>query len=471
MSIKKLLSILKAGNKKSADKTEVPPPETFKKELNRWCNTIIFPVSLLAMGSWPLYIQLDLDLYQGDALIAFIIVCLRWGFTAVGGISFALQFTSYFKKRGYWLIMFIETYLILATGLIVGWMGADPVYLGGFSIVILTIALLPIQRIHALTLLFLSLLIFVGASIAGAQSISHIGASWQSYGILNLVLAVAIAMIAIYVFDMIRERSYRNSRATWIAHAELKKANELKNQLLKIAANDMKDPLQVIIGYTDLLKMKLQGDRAVGEKLKIVHRSTDRMIKLIGGLLEITKIESGKLVLHKREVDLGKVVSASVKSYQQDSRQKNQKLLYNTEGDCFIDGDEMMLRQVANHLISNAIKFSAPGKSIWVSVERQEQDNVITFKVKDEGPGLEQDEIEKVFNKFQQLSNKPTGGEISTGLGLAITKDLVTRHEGTVTVDSEPGKGSTFVVALPMMDQAIDQTVAGIAGHTAEIGK
>lgn len=444
MNIQKWLNLF-IWRPSTAGPRKTPPPESFKKELDRWCNMIAIPISVLAFFSWPMYIPLDQDLYG----YAPIIVYLRWGFSLIGAIGLLIYVLSpKNNKKGYWSVILIEIYLVVATGLILGLVAADPVYMGGFAIVVLTIALVPIQRVHALLLLLSSLAIF---QVVGTQHHMKFVQSVETYGLYNLVVSVACAIFCIFVFDRVRENSYENSRAYWMANAELTKANELKNQLLQIAAHDLKDPLQVIIGYTDLLKMRLNSDRFVTEKLKIVNRSADRMIKLIAGLLEITDIESGKVVLHKNILDLVKIVNASVKSYQTESLKKNQKLLFTPAENLFIDGDEMLLRQVANHLISNAIKFSPPGKTIWVTLEGPLENHTAILKVKDEGPGLEHDEKERVFNKFQQLSNKPTGGEISTGLGLAITRDLVTLHGGSITVDSQPHSGCTFIVVLPLV--------------------
>jgi signal transduction histidine kinase len=153
--------------------------------------------------------------------------------------------------------------------------------------------------------------------------------------------------------------------------------------------------------------------------------------------------------MHKSEVDWGEVVEASVNSHQRDSKKKNQLLHATVEKNCLVYGDQQLLRQIANHLISNAIKFSSPGKSIWVALG-QHGDSVV-LKVRDEGPGIHEDEKEKLFNKFQRLSTRPTAGEISTGLGLAITRDLVELHNGSITVQSELEKGSTFIVNLPIL--------------------
>jgi len=419
-------------------------PRTFKEELNQQCNALVVPASLMVIFAWLPFILLDLDKKLHGELPE--IVYLRLGLSLVGIISLILHRTLFFKKEGYWLILFIAGYAGLATVLIVGLTAANPVYMGGYSIVIFLLVLPPIRRTHSLAILFSSLVLFI---IVGFIREMKFGKAGEQYGLLNLIISMIIAVVAIFVFDKIRRDNYEKSQVIKRANEELQKANELKNELLQIAAHDLKDPLQVIIGYTDLLQMKLRGDKFAVEKLKIVYRSSDRMIKLVGGLLEIASIESGNLAVHKSEVDLGEVVEAAVKGHQQASEKKNQQLFCTVEKTLIVNGDKMLLRQIANHLISNAIKFSPPFKSIWVTVNRDE--NFAALEVRDEGPGLAEDEKNKLFDKFQRLSPKPTAGETSTGLGLAITKDLVEIHKGKITVKSEPGKGSSFVVHLPLL--------------------
>lgn len=439
MGLKKILSRFKSKEKAAGD---YDVPSSFKEDLNRQCNSLVLRGSILTIFSWPLFIPLDKELH-GDVPFVFY---LRVGFSLVGLIALILHFTPFFKKRGYWLIFFILYYLGLSTGWILGLVGGDPIYMGGFAIVILIFGLVPVQRKHVLLLLLMSLVIF---KVVGYQRGMEFVLAEDTYGMYNLMISVAIALSGIFIFDRIRETNYKNRHLLHYTNEELQKANELKNQLLQVAAHDLKDPLQVIIGYTDLLQMKLRDNKFAHERLKIIYRSTDRMIKLVAGLLEITSIQSGKLVMHKSEVDFGEVVEASVNSHQQASQRKNQLLHSSLEKGCLVFGDKMLLRQIANHLISNAIKFSSPGKSIWVALRQEEGEAAL--KVRDEGPGLEEAEISKLFDKFQRLSPKPTAGEISTGLGLAITKDLVQLHNGSIIVESEPEKGSTFIVNLPMI--------------------
>jgi signal transduction histidine kinase len=413
---------------------------TFKEELNRKCNALVIPGGVLATFSWLLYIPLDRNLYSELPIIIY----LRLGLCLIGFVVLVLHFTPYFKTRGYLLMFLIVYYVGYAAAIIVGMTGADPVYMGGLSIVIMLIALVPLQRSHAYFLLFSTLLIFF---VIGALRDMTFKVSLEMYGLYNIVVATAVSIIAIIVFDRIRKNSHEKSLLIKEANEELKKANKIKSEMLEIAAHDLKDPLQVIIGYTDLLQMKLKGDVFAIEKLNKIYKSTDQMIRLITGLLEIASIESGRLVLNRTDVDLGRMAEIVIKNNRPASGKKKQEIVCHVEKNCAVNGDEMLLQQMMENLINNAIKFSPPGKHIWVSVTQQ--DAYISFKVRDEGPGLTEEDKRKVFGKFQRLSAKPTARESSSGLGLALTQELVKLHGGTIRVESEWGKGSEFIMELP----------------------
>lgn len=443
MSInKKLLEILKPS-------TAYQNPTTFYEELHRLSNLVVLPMSVLAIISWLLFIELDQAMYPHRPLLLF----LRLSFTGAGVISFILYLLPFFKKHGYWLIIGSMACVGLATGAILGMVEADPIYMGGYAIVIPFFSLVPIKRSHAFLLLLCSLVTF---KIVGTYYNMEFVGPEETYGLYNLIVSVGACIPAIATFDLMRRKTYEKSRLLRLTNKDLQKANELKNQLLQMAAHDLKDPLQVIIGYTDLLQMRFRSEKFAAEKLRIIHRSTERMIKLIGGLLEITSIESGKLAMHKDDVDMEEVVSAASKSYLQAAQKKNQKLHWSVNGDCKIHGDKMLLRQVVNNVIDNAVKFSPPGKSIWVDLHCLETNLVL--KVRDEGPGLTNDELEKIFDKFQRLTPKPTMGEIATGIGLSITRDLVQLHGGTIFVESEPGKGCTFIINFPITQAPKEET-------------
>ncbi|MCP4148261.1 MAG: HAMP domain-containing histidine kinase [bacterium] len=433
MAIKKIVEIIRRD-------FEYDNAPTFREEVARQCNAVVIPASLMALFSWIFYIPLDQELYREIPQLLF----LRLGLCLVGGLTFGLHFFPYFRDKGYHLIIVLMFYLGFATAVILGMVSADPIYMGGFSIVILMFTLAPLRLLHSYILLFSTLLIFF---VTGQQWDMEFKEPSQMYGLYNVLASTVIAIIVIYVFDWIRRNSYNKSIIIKRTNRELEEANKIKGELLAIAAHDLKDPLQVIIGYTDLLQMRLQGDAFASDRLNKIYRSTDRMLKLITGLLELTSIESGKLVLKKMVVDLAEIATTIIANQQFAANLKGQDIIFQSKNQYIVRGDETLLQQVMENLLSNAIKFSPKGKKIHLDVTRKNEK--ILFAVKDEGPGLTPLDKSKLFEKFQRLSAKPTGDETSTGLGLALAWELVKLHNGTIKVISEIGKGSEFIVELP----------------------
>ncbi|MDW8436483.1 MAG: tetratricopeptide repeat-containing sensor histidine kinase [Chloroherpetonaceae bacterium] len=230
-------------------------------------------------------------------------------------------------------------------------------------------------------------------------------------------------------------------------NAELQQANQLKTELLSIAAHDLKNPLQTIMGFADLICEEAKQNESVFKKAASIRRASQKMLGLIQDLLQTAAIESGKLELRKRKADLGALVQTISENFSLMAENKRQKLDIAVESDCVVDIDVERMKEVIENLVGNAIKYSPPDKTIWIEVKRVQ--GKARFSVRDEGQGLTEDDMKKLFGKFQRLSAKPTGGESSTGLGLSIVKRLVEMHGGKVWAESEgKDKGATFIVEL-----------------------
>lgn len=430
---------------------------TFQAELNRLCSLILIPAIVVAILSWLPYIPLDWKL-KLPSLRRYFIIALRLGFTLTGIILLFLHFTHFFKVKSYWLLFSLICYLQLASAAIVGLVEADAAYMGGYAMLILVIPLMPFKTTHSITMMSSALILFVIFGI-----IADIGfySGDKNYGLLNLIVAFTASIIGIFVMNNIRKVSYERNHLNYLnnmrlkvatteiflINEELKKANTLKSKLLEIAAHDLKTPLQKIMGCAQFLQDEVKEDPASEKKLNAICKSTDNMIKLINKLLKSLSIESGKLKIKKSIVDLEKLAESVIEANKPYLNKKNQKIFFSAEGKCIVTADIMLLQEVFENLLSNAIKFSFPGQSIWVNISQH--GSIVSLKVRDEGPGLNKDDKEKLFNRFQKLSAKPTGGESSTGLGLAITKDLVELFNGKIRVESEPDLGSTFIVDFP----------------------
>lgn len=229
---------------------------------------------------------------------------------------------------------------------------------------------------------------------------------------------------------------------------DLLEANNLKTELLNIAAHDLKNPLQAIIGYADMLTAQHGLDFKVIRKIDQIHQAANRMLHQINEILVSASIESGKLELKVQAFDLREALESVIQLTQSVASKKDQLIYWEPGDPVTILGDESRIREIAENLISNASKYSKPGSLIWVKLWTEKGN--ACFSVRDEGLGIPEEEQKLLFGKFQRLSTKPTGGETSTGLGLSIVKRLVELHKGTVTVQSKQGEGSTFTVTLPI---------------------
>ncbi len=239
-------------------------------------------------------------------------------------------------------------------------------------------------------------------------------------------------------------------------------ANRFKTELLSIAAHDLKNPLQSIIGFSALIQEGAESPTESQMYVATIQNAAQRMFKLINELLNTTAIDAGKLTLHRCPCSLGELASVVVAANLQQANQKEQRIDFHAEPNCIAEVDAERIREVFDNLVSNAIKYSPMGKTIWVRIFRDTSSAdgmpVIRFTVRDEGQGLTEDDMKKLFGRFQRLSAIPTGGESSTGLGLSIAKQLVELHDGKLWAESEgKNKGAMFVVELPILPKKVSE--------------
>jgi len=226
-------------------------------------------------------------------------------------------------------------------------------------------------------------------------------------------------------------------------------ANAFKTELLGIAAHDLKNPLQSVMGFAQLIRENPKDAQRACTAAEAIERASMRMYKLIEEMLNSVKIEASAFNLTKSRANVADLLSAVVEHNRPIAEAKRQSIQLNLEENCFAELDAERISEVFDNLISNAIKYSPMGKQIMVTCKKMNNSNLL-IAVKDEGQGLTEEDKQKMFGKFQRLSAVPTGGESSTGLGLAIVKQLVELHGGKVWAESEgKDKGATFFVELP----------------------
>ncbi|GAA5520180.1 HAMP domain-containing histidine kinase [Aliifodinibius salicampi] len=232
---------------------------------------------------------------------------------------------------------------------------------------------------------------------------------------------------------------------------ELERINKLKDQMLGMAAHDLRNPLSVIQNYADFLMEDIRKGSVGKEQYELakeIKESSEYMVQIVEGMLDISAIESGSISLDREDVDLHRLIQRAVSLNRPSAEKKNIRLdisLCDESCDKLIDYHKF--QQVLNNLISNAIKYSEANTTTTVGIEKDEEEIIIY--VADEGQGIPEEDRHKLFQPFAKIDVEATAGEKSTGLGLAITKKIVEAHGGTIDVKTKVGEGTTFYVRLP----------------------
>jgi two-component system sensor histidine kinase/response regulator len=244
------------------------------------------------------------------------------------------------------------------------------------------------------------------------------------------------------------------------ARERLREMNDEKNEFMGIVAHDLRNPLGAITGYAEIVLEETASlqpsspekfDRSLKEMAQCaghIHETSRRMAEMVQNLLDANRIERGEMKLSLAPTELTAVLSSVVETQRPRAAAKQQTIqLQNETAPVTVFVDPNVLVQVLENLVSNAVKYSPPGKSICVRMKKLPES--VRCEVQDEGPGLSAEDQKKLFGKFARLSAKPTGGEHATGLGLSIVKKMVEAMNGRVWCESELGKGALFVVQLP----------------------
>ncbi|MEX1011685.1 MAG: HAMP domain-containing sensor histidine kinase [Balneolaceae bacterium] len=236
--------------------------------------------------------------------------------------------------------------------------------------------------------------------------------------------------------------------------AQLERSNEFKNQMMGMAAHDLRSPLMIIQSFSFILIDNHEEKPFFTEDqfqlIKEINTSSEYMIQIIEDMLDISTFESGSIKLNKKNSDLVELIKEAVSLSRAPANKKN--IIITTHlPDSTVDKviDSHKFRQVVDNLLSNAVKYSDPESEVEVGIKQSEGSEEVSIFVKDHGLGIPEDEIDNLFLPFSKTSVQSTAGEKSTGLGLAIVQKIVEAHGGKIEVDSEVGVGSTFVVIIP----------------------
>ncbi len=259
----------------------------------------------------------------------------------------------------------------------------------------------------------------------------------------------AQSALALSHASMFTELQQNNARLAE-ANEKLRELDKLKSQFLSVATHELRTPLSIILGYNSMLADMLK-DRLDDQEQQTLRESVaacKRLIRLVNSMLDITQIESGKMKMHFEPSDLRRIVNSVATLFQPEARAK--KVHIGVELPTRLPRvvlDPERIEQVLVNLVGNALKFTDSGGSITVSVRAGESG--VRVAVTDTGIGIAAEDKSKIFDEFAQVRRQAKNRQREgSGLGLAIARRIVEAHQGTLEVDSEPGKGSTFYFTL-----------------------
>ncbi|MEA5550369.1 response regulator [Anabaena cylindrica UHCC 0172] len=230
---------------------------------------------------------------------------------------------------------------------------------------------------------------------------------------------------------------------------ERKKIERMKDEFVSVVSHELRTPLTSIHGSLGMLASGLlptnseQGKRL----LQIATDSTDRLMRLINDILDIERIESGKVKMERENCNLDEIISSALNIMQPLANKAGVSLsISSLSVQLWADPDRII--QTLTNLLSNAIKFSTSGSTVWLTVQQQKDEVILT--VKDTGRGIPSDKLDSIFERFQQVDSSDSRNHEGTGLGLAISKSIVQQHGGQIWVESVFNEGSTFYLTLPI---------------------
>ncbi len=224
---------------------------------------------------------------------------------------------------------------------------------------------------------------------------------------------------------------------------------QIRFQFLSVLSHELKSPINAIEGYLKIMQDKQVGDN-IDDYKSMIDRSLERikgMRSLIIDLLDLTKIESGKKIRNIKKIDLFEISQLAIDAIEPMAIQKQVRINLTGELETYINSDKDEIEIIMNNLISNAVKYNKDGGNVYVAINKDEYSTNIT--VEDDGIGMSKEDIEKLFADFVRIKNEKTKHITGSGLGLSIAKKMVELNEGTITVESEPDKGSKFIVKFP----------------------
>ena len=304
-----------------------------------------------------------------------------------------------------------------------------------------------------------------GWALLSLMPMKYINANTENWLLIGIVSA---GLVVLFVFDLM-VMLYFNKRLQQAAR-EAESASRAKTDFLSTMSHDIRTPMNAIIGLTTITEKNIDDKKLVGENLRKITLASNHLLTLINDILDISKVESGKLSLSPQTFSIVETVENLVNISQPMIKEKNIDFSFrvNRMEKEYLHADQLRLNQIYINILSNAIKYTEPGGSVSVDMKEEESQKEgcvrLTYIVADTGIGMSPEYMEHMYQPFSRQTDSRVNSIQGTGLGLAITKQMVDLMEGTIECQSEQGKGTTFTVTLDIpiaehqrMDMKLDE--------------
>lgn len=421
---------------------------------------------ILAIILSPVFSILDWVIYNSHF---WSLTALRYGLELV---LMLMLYSLYTPLRRYVSVTGVSAILVLNasfSAMIFLTEGMSSPYYAGINLALLmAFILLPYTPLESVIACLGSFVMYVAACLL------HPAYNWVMFcnNLLFLLGTIIVCVSANHVHEERRRNTFRLTYELDIKNKQLASLDELKSNFFANISHELRTPLTLILApVQDLLQSGAQLPEKVADVLGLVRSNGLRLLKLVNDLLEVIRLEEGKFELEKRPLDVIELVKGTVESMTQLATMQGVALHDELPAQTgMVLGSYAALEKVFFNLLNNAVKFTPQGGSIRVSAQCDAQS--IRLMVRDTGVGIEPDAVPYIFDKFRQGDNSATRKHQGTGLGLALVKDLVAKHQGQVEVRSELKHGTEMVIVLPLMkeEEAIALTESSAADISDHVG-
>ncbi|HJU05022.1 MAG TPA: ATP-binding protein [Nitrospiraceae bacterium] len=402
--------------------------------------TVLYIVGLIAN---PVFGILDLLIHHESLSSLFIVRTILESGLLIGFLGLRLQIARFRPTAllAFW-ILFANVCVVHMTVLLGGFSSQ---YYNGLNLVMLAAAVIvPVSWRGHLAAQLGTLLYYYSANLAAGPGVANVSDVIQNS--FFLVWTCVALIIAVVLYERLQRAEFQARRKLESSNHKLLELDRLKSEFFANISHELRTPLTLSMGaYQGLLASPVPADYRDIAAMGL--RNTARLVSLIDELLDLAKLDSGHATPKKRSIDLAALVRDVASNFESSARPRIHGS--GLDAACPIEADPRQLKKVLYNLLSNAVKFSDPASG-HVRLRLRKDDKMVEFEVQDNGIGIPADQVDRIFDRFTQVEQSPTRRFGGAGIGLALVKEIVLAHAGSVMVASELGRGSTFRVALPI---------------------